>query len=112
MTQNGDGAKQIWATEFGAPTSGVAGDGHVDEATQSQIMVDAMQQWVTFSYGGPFCVYEFRDFGTNPVDKSDWFGIVSNDLRHKKPAFFAYQYFATGKGTPPAGVGAAVTRGS
>jgi hypothetical protein len=102
MTQNGDAAKQIWATEFGSPTSGVAGDGHVDEATQSQIMVDAMRQWVAFAYGGPFFVYEFRDFGTNPVDKSDWFGIVSYDLRHKKPAFFAYQYLATGKGTPPA----------
>ena len=102
MTNNGDSAKQIWTTEFGAPTSGVAGDGHVDEATQSSIMVDAMKQWVTYAWGGPFCVYEFRDFGTNPTDKSDWFGLVSNDLRHKKPAFFAYQYLATHKGTPPA----------
>jgi hypothetical protein len=102
MVTNGDSAKQIWASEFGSPTSGVAGDGHVTEAVQSSIMVDAMQNWVTFPWAGPFCVYEFRDFGTNPTDKSDWFGLVSNDLRHKKPAFFAYQYYATGKGTPPA----------
>ncbi|MDQ1467116.1 MAG: polysaccharide biosynthesis protein PslG [Actinomycetota bacterium] len=101
MTANGDGAKKIWATEFGSPTSGVTGDGHVDEATQSSIMVDAMQRWVSYSWGGPFFVYEYRDFGTDVADKSDWFGIVSNNQRHKKPAFFAYQYYATGKGTPP-----------
>jgi hypothetical protein len=102
MTANGDGSKQIWATEFGAPTNGLAGDGHVTEAQQSSIMVDAMRQWVTFNYGGPFFVYEYRDYGTNPSVKSDWFGIVSNDLKHKKPAFGAYMYLATGKGTPPA----------
>jgi hypothetical protein len=111
MMSNGDGALQIWATEFGSPTGGVAGDGHVDEATQSSIMVDAMHQWVALSYAGPFFVYEFRDFGTDPPDKSDWFGIVSNNMKHKKPAFFAYQYLATGKGTPPAGFGGAVSPG-
>jgi hypothetical protein len=101
MVDNGDAAKKIWTTEFGAPTSGAAGDGHVTEAQQSSIMVDAMQQWVGFTWAGPFCFYEFRDFGTNPTDKSDWFGMVSNDFKHKKPAFFAYQYLATRKGTPP-----------
>jgi hypothetical protein len=111
MTANGDGGMQIWATEFGSPTNGVPGDGHVDEPTQSSIMVDAMNQWVGFSYGGPFFVYEFRDFGTDPSIKSDWFGIVSNNMKHKKPAFFAYQYLATGKGTPPAGFGAALSPG-
>jgi hypothetical protein len=101
MTSHGDKAKQIWATEFGAPTNGVGNDGHVTEAQQSSIMVDGMQQWAKFSWSGPFFVYEFRDFGTDAPDKSDWFGLVSNDLKHKKPAFFAYQYEATGKGTPP-----------
>jgi hypothetical protein len=102
MTANGDGNKQIWATEFGAPTNGTGNDGHVTEAQQSSIMVDAMHQWVTLSYGGPFFVYEYRDNGTDATDKSQWFGLVSNNLKHKKPAFFSYQYLATGKGTPPA----------
>ena len=101
MTDNGDGAKKVWATEFGAPTGGAAGDGHVTEAQQSSIIDDAMHQWAGFSWSGPFCVYEFRDYGSDATDKSDWFGIVSNDFKHKKPAFFAYQYYATGKGTPP-----------
>ena len=103
MTANGDAAKKVWTTEYGAPTSGVAGDGHVDEAMQSAIMVDAMKEWVSFPWAGPFCVYEFRDFGSNPTDKSDWFGIVSNNLKHKKTAFFSYQYLATRRGTPPPG---------
>jgi hypothetical protein len=101
MTANGDGKKKIWATEFGSPTNGVTGDGHVTEAQQSAIMVDGMQQWAAFSYAGPFFVYEFRDYGTDASTKSDWFGLVSNSFKHKKPAFFAYQYEATGKGTPP-----------
>jgi hypothetical protein len=101
MSDNGDGAKKIWATEFGAPTGGVAGDGHVSEALQSSIMVDGMKLWAAFPWAGPMFVYELRDYGTDPTDKSDWFGIMSNDLKHKKPAFFAYQYEATGKGTPP-----------
>lgn len=102
MVDNGDGDKQIWATEFGSPTSGTSTDGHVTEARQSSIMVDAMTQFVANSWAGPFFVFEFRDYGTEVLDKSDWFGLVSNDMRHRKPAFFAYQYEATGKGTPPA----------
>ena len=111
MTANGDGALKIWASEFGSPTSGVSGDGHVDEATQSSIMVDAMKTWAGFSYGGPFFVYEFRDFGTDTTDKSDWFGLVSNNLKHQKPAFFAYKYLATGRGTPPAEFSSGVSPG-
>jgi hypothetical protein len=102
MSSNGDGAKKIWATEFGSPTSGKGADGHVTEAQQSSIMVDGMKQWAAFPWSGPMFVYEFRDYGTDVPDKSDWFGLVSNDYKHKKPAFFAYQYEATGKGTPPA----------
>ena len=102
MVANGDSAKKIWITEFGSPTGGVPSDGHVTEARQSSIMVDAMKQWIAVAWHGPFFVFEFRDFGTEPADKSDWFGLVSNDYKHKKPAYFAYQYEATGKGVPPA----------
>jgi hypothetical protein len=102
MVDNGDGAKDIWITEFGSPTSGVTGDGHVTEARQSSIMVDAMTQWASVAWAGPFCVFEFRDYGTDVADKSDWFGLVSNDYKHRKPAYFAYQYEATGVGSPPA----------
>jgi polysaccharide biosynthesis protein PslG len=96
MVDHGDGAKQIWATEFGSPTSGVAGDGHVDEKTQAAIMTDAMGQWSKRTYAGPFFVFEFRDNGTNPQVKNDWFGLVSHDLTRTKPAYSAYRRLATG----------------
>jgi hypothetical protein len=65
-------------------------------------MLDAMQQWITFPWGGPFFVFTLRDHGTNPKLKGDWFGLVSRDFGHKKPAYFTYKYEATGVGTPPA----------
>jgi hypothetical protein len=96
MVDNGDRAEKIWATEFGSPTNGTATDGHVDEATQASIMLDAMNLWVQLKYGGPFFVYEFRDHGTDPTKKSDWFGIVSRDFTHKKIAYFTYKSTALG----------------
>jgi hypothetical protein len=100
MVANGDGAKQIWATEFGAPTNGLPSDGHVSEATQAAIMLDGMQEWRKLSYVGPFFVFNFSDNGTDPRVKNDWFGIVSKDLTHLKPAYAAYRKLATGKSTP------------
>ena len=96
MVDNGDGAKLIWATEFGAPTNGSATDGHVDENNQAAMMVDAMKQWVTFPWAGPFFVYEMRDTGGLTTQKSKWFGVMSHDSTHKKISYWAYQYEATG----------------
>jgi hypothetical protein len=96
MVNNGDGAKPIWATEFGAPTNGVTGDGHVDENNQAAMMVDAMKNWVTLSYGGPFFGYEMRDKGGNTLKKDRWFGMMSHNSSHKKLAYYTYQYEATG----------------
>jgi hypothetical protein len=98
MVAHGDGAKKIWATEYGAPTNGTANDGHVTQQTQAALMVDAMKQWKMFSYAGPFFVFEFRDNGTNATEKNDWFGLVSHNLANTKPAYSAYKQLATGTG--------------
>jgi hypothetical protein len=103
MVAHGDGAKLIWATEFGSPTNGAPGDGHVDEQRQSDIMVDAMTRFRDYPWSGPFFVFTIRDHGTDPRLKSDWFGLVSHDLAHEKIAFTTYRDLATG-------VGAAATR--
>jgi hypothetical protein len=102
MVQYGDGDKQIWATEFGSPTNGNVGDGHVDEAAQASIMLDAMRLWVALPYTGPFFAFTLRDHGTNRHLKGDWFGLVSRDFHHKKQGYYDYRYEATGIGTPPA----------
>jgi hypothetical protein len=99
MVAHGDGAKRIWATEFGSPTNGTSGDGHVTESNQALIMNDAMTQWQKLSYTGPFFVFNFSDNGTDPKVKSDWFGLVSHDLSYLKPAYTLYRMLATGKST-------------
>jgi len=97
MVQHGDGNKEIWATEFGAPTNGVAGDGHVDEQLQSDILLAGLTEFRKYAWSGPFFAFTFRDYGTNPRRKSDWFGLVSHDLRHHKIAFDTYRKAATGR---------------
>lgn len=101
MVRHGDGAKEIWATEFGAPTGGSAGDGHVDEQRQSDIMSDALTRFHRHAWAGPFFVFTIRDHGTNPQKKSDWFGLVSHDLAHKKIAFTTYRELANGGAASP-----------
>ena len=59
-----------------------------------QIMVDGMQQWVALPYAGPFFVFTFRDAGTDPGHKDDWFGLVSRDFKHKKVAYSTFQSMA------------------
>jgi polysaccharide biosynthesis protein PslG len=99
MINTGDGNKQIWTTEYGAPTNGIAGDGHVDENNQAAMMVNAMKLWVTNSFAGPFFAYEMRDNGVDPLKKSCWFGLMSHSSAHQKISYWAYQYEATGHTT-------------
>jgi polysaccharide biosynthesis protein PslG len=101
MVAHGDGAKQIWATEFGAPTGGVDGDGHQDENNQAAMMVDAMKHWAALPYAGPFFAFIFRDAGANPTKKSDWFGLESHNGKHKKLSYYTFQWEATSKSNVP-----------
>jgi polysaccharide biosynthesis protein PslG len=101
MVQHGDSAKPLWATEFGAPTNGAPGDGHVTEQQQSDILLAGMKQFRKYPWSGPFFTFTFRDYGTNTRRKADWYGLVSHSLKHKKPAFAMYRYEATGQGPPP-----------
>ncbi len=67
MVANGDGAKQIWGTEFGVPTG--SSSMSVSDSVQGQSIVDEYLQWNTWPYTGPLFVFELRD-GAN--DASDW----------------------------------------
>jgi GH35 family endo-1,4-beta-xylanase len=88
MVANGDGAKQIWGTEFGAPT-GTASSA-VSEASQATLVKDAYAKWKTWSFAGPLFWYSARDQGTNSADREQNFGLVKNDYS-PKPSFSAYQ---------------------
>lgn len=88
MVANGDGDKQIWGTEFGAPT-GNAGDS-VSEAAQAQLVTQGYAKWKTLPFAGPLFWFSFRDAGRNLGDREQNFGLIHFDFT-PKPSFAAYQ---------------------
>lgn len=102
MQANGDQAKQIWITEYGAPTDGPGAlatlnnfnflrhPDHVSEALQAQMLADALTQYRSAGYFGNFFWYSYQDLGTAMSSGENFFGL----LRHngsRKPAFMTYQ---------------------
>ena len=90
MVANGDGAKKIWATEFGAPTNGPSGSQYVSEATQAQMLTGAYQLYSTYDWGGPLFFYQGRDQGTSTNSNENFFGFLRADFS-AKPSYTAYQ---------------------
>jgi polysaccharide biosynthesis protein PslG len=90
MTANGDAAKKIWATEFGAPTNGPSGS-YVSEATQASMLTRAYQLYRTYDWGGPLFFYQGRDQSANDTStRENFFGLTHYDFT-PKPAYTAYQ---------------------
>jgi polysaccharide biosynthesis protein PslG len=88
MVAHGDAAKQIWGTEFGAPTG--TSSGAVSDGAQAQLVTVGYAKWKTWSFTGPLFWFSFRDAGTNPGDRDQNFGLVRHDFS-PKPSFGAYQ---------------------
>lgn len=81
MIAGGDADKQIWITEFGAPTG--TSPNAVTEQVQSDtigIVLDAVlgNDWL-----GPAFVYSLRDAGTNTADTEQNFGLLHRDWTPK-----------------------------
>lgn len=103
MQENGDGAKKVWVTEYGAPTDGPglraahagtqsqSGVDHVSEAAQADILTNAVKAYKTLPYAGPFFWYDYQDVPPeHPKNAEDSYGLVRADGT-PKPAFAAYQ---------------------
>lgn len=88
MVDNGDGDKQIWVTEFGAPT---AGPNAVSQEQQVAIMRDAYRLWAGYSWAGPLCWFDYRDKGTDTSNHGNFFGLYTNNGKPK----LALQQFET-----------------
>jgi hypothetical protein len=84
MSDNGDGAKQIWMTEFGAPTG--TGTGAVSDAKQVDMVREAFIAKAQYPYTGPLFWYSGRDNGTNTADREQNFGLWRNDFSAKPAA--------------------------
>jgi hypothetical protein len=75
MVANGDSAKKIWATEYGAPTNGSRAAHITTEAAQANILTTGYRLFNSYSWAGPMCWFDYEDKGTNAKDQHDWFGL-------------------------------------
>jgi hypothetical protein len=87
MEANGDGAKKIWATEYGAPTG--TDSRSVSESDQARFVVEAFDQWSSEPWAGPIFWYSLRDQGTDPADLEQNFGVMRQDFS-AKPALATF----------------------
>jgi polysaccharide biosynthesis protein PslG len=88
MVANGDGNKQIWLTEVGAPT------GTSPWAETEDMQAQTIAAYANFarnnSYVGPVYYYSLVDTGTDPANPEDNFGLLRRDLTPKE-AWGAWQ---------------------
>jgi hypothetical protein len=92
MIANGDGAKKITATEWGAPTDD-AGDGFtggVTPAEQANLMTQGIAWWKQQPWAGDLIAYEYQDIADSSTDRECHFGLVDYDGT-PKPALAAYK---------------------
>jgi polysaccharide biosynthesis protein PslG len=94
MIAHGDGAKRIWATEFGAPTNGPGGS-YVSEAMQATMVKKAIAAWRRYSWAGPLFFFQGRDLSSDHDSRDNFFGFLRHDFS-PKPAFAAYQAAVSG----------------
>lgn len=102
MQANGDGHKQIWITEVGAPTSGAGitatpanfrlhlSATHGDEQLQSAFVEQAVTAVNGYEWAGPMFWYSYKDLGSARNDSENFFGIVRSD-GSKKPAYDTFK---------------------
>lgn len=95
MRANGDSHKKIWLTEYGAPTN--ADGGGVSEAEQAAMVTEAFDLARSYPWAGPLFWYSYRDLGTDPSNREDWFGLVRTP-GDPKPAYDAFRKAAKPQG--------------
>ena len=104
MIDNGDEAKKIWITEFGAPTGGPGhsyntnqlngfefGVDFMTEGAQLEILTEASEFYHQYAeWTGPFFWYSLKD-NSNETDTSEnFFGLLRSD-GSKKPAYDVFR---------------------
>lgn len=98
MIDNGDSAKKLWPTEFGAPTNGPGNvaesneysfwrsPDHVTEAYQALIFQEAIAETRENDWDGPLFFYSYKDRGIDTSTVENFFGLLRFD-GSKKPAY-------------------------
>lgn len=95
MLANGDDAKQIWVTEYGAPTNGpgaqanlanyaiISSSDHTSEALQATMLAQATTDYLTDNWMAAFFWYSYKDLGSSPSTNENFFGLVRSSGAHK-----------------------------
>jgi hypothetical protein len=91
MMDNGDSDKQVWITEFGAPTGGPTGS-YVSELTQSEMISQAITLKESYPWAGPLFIYSYQDLGTDTNTTENFFGIINYEGT-MKPSYTAIKQF-------------------
>ncbi len=104
MVANGDSAKKIWITEYGAPTGGPGnmyvinqfsfndGSDYMSEAAQEEMARQAATLYKNQlgDWMGPFFWYSLTDEGTSKDTPENFFGLLRFD-GSKKPAYETFK---------------------
>jgi hypothetical protein len=96
MVAAGDGAKQMWITEFGGPTDGPAGAVKVlTEAQQATLLTAGFQRASQYSWVAEMSWFTYQDSHADPQSDpgGNWMGLLRVNGSHK-PSFGAYQLLA------------------
>jgi hypothetical protein len=87
MVRHGDGAKKIWATEFGYPSAGTG----ISAAQRRDFLEEGVRNWRALDYTGPFFLFSFADSPradcAGSADPECFFGVVDAAGAAKQPAY-------------------------
>ena len=83
MVANGDGDKQIWATEYGTATTPGWG---VTQSEQAAMLRDFLTAWSKLPYTGPAFVYSSQDAQTGILNHEYNFGLFTSAGKPKPAA--------------------------
>lgn len=90
MIANGDGAKKIWGTEFGAPTGGTTAERIWTEQEQADLITRSYALFRTYSWAGPvFIIHRTKDYCNSATDSECYFGLI-NYNGVNKPGYDAF----------------------
>jgi len=99
MAHAGWGNKQLWGTEFGAPTKGISTiivptrtlrPDHVTETVQAQIIAQGLREWYNKPNVGPLFIHSDSDQWLPQIKNEGGFGLRRSD-GSKKPAYSIFQ---------------------
>jgi hypothetical protein len=87
MVDNSDGAKKIWMTELGAPTSDPSAEG-VSQEEQARQITDVLWKAAQTGYSGPAFIFSIRDVNSAlRRNRDDNFGaMLTSDWQPKVAA--------------------------